>query len=332
MSTQDMWMVRAAKGRVVNEFLDKGVVAIGFDDVGDLGRYTDKAELHAAVVKCRPGARAGNRVSAASQLYRFRAELREGDRVITYDPGRRIYLLGTIKGPYRYDPELIPPFFHVREVDWEGEVERDRLSMATKNTLGSTLTLFRVSATASEELEGLLRGQAEVSAAALEAEEEEDEASLLQRYREEAFEIIKDRVNRLDWDSMQQLVAALLRAMGYKTRVAEPGPDRGVDIMASPDGFGFESPRIMVEVKHRSHAVGSQQIRSFLGGRHKDDKGLYVSTGGFTKDAQYEADRASIPVTLMDLDSLVAGILQYYEQMDMEGRNLLPLTKVYWPA
>ncbi len=87
-----------------------------------------------------------------------------------------------------------------------------------------------------------------------------------------------------------------------------------------------------MEVKHRGQQIGAQQIRNFLGGRHKDDKGLYVSTGGFSKDARYEADRANIPVTLMDIDALVTGILQHYDNMDMEGRNLLPLTKIYWPV
>ena len=66
---------------------------------------------------------------------------------------------------------------------------------------------------------------------------------------------------------------------------------------------GFEDPRIVVEVKHRPNSsMGSQEIRSFLGGRQQSDKGLYVSTGGFSKDAQYEAERANIPVTLMDLE------------------------------
>ncbi len=48
-------------------------------------------------------------------------------------------------------------------------------------------------------------------------------------------------------------------------------------------GLGFDSPRIVVEVKHRRGAIGSIETRSFVGGRHKDDKGLYVSTGGFNK-------------------------------------------------
>ena len=185
---------------------------------------------------------------------------------------------------------------------------------------------------AADEIERVLTGQTATGTIGSGDDEGEDEEALLDRYKLEAFEIIKDRVNRLDWDAMQELVAALLRAMGYKTQVSKPGPDRGVDIMASPDGFGFESSRIIVEVKHRGQPTGAQQVRSYLGGRHKDDKGLYVSTSGFTKDARYEADRAGIPVMLMDIDALVKAILQHYDEMDMEGRALLPLRKIYWPV
>lgn len=77
--------------------------------------------------------------------------------------------------------------------------------------------------------------------------------------------------------------------------------------------------------------MGSQEIRSFLGGRHEDDKGLYVSTGGFTKDARYEAERASIPLSLMDIDELVEAIIENYETLDNETKQLLPLRRLYWP-
>ena len=103
--------------------------------------------------------------------------------------------------------------------------------------------------------------------------------------------------------------------MGYKTRVSPSGADRGKDIIASRDGLGFEDPRIVVEVKHRQNSMGSPELRSFLGGRHDRDKGLYASTGGFTKEARYEAERARIPVTLLDLDDLVKSLLEHYEQL-----------------
>jgi restriction system protein len=136
------------------------------------------------------------------------------------------------------------------------------------------------------------------------------------------IEFTKDRVSALGWSQMQDLVAGLLRALGYKTRVSPAGPDRGKDIAASPDGFGFESPRIVVEVKHRQGSMGAPDIRSFLGGRHPRDKELYVSTGGFTKDAYYEAERANIPLSLMTIDELVETLVEHYDKLDTETQQL----------
>jgi restriction system protein len=78
--------------------------------------------------------------------------------------------------------------------------------------------------------------------------------------------------------------------------------------------------------------MSSSDIRSLTAGRHKDDKCLYVSTGGFTKDALFEADRSANPVTLIDIDELVDLVIDNYEEMDTATRTLLPLTKIYWPS
>lgn len=56
-----------------------------------------------------------------------------------------------------------------------------------------------------------------------------------------------------------------------------------------------------------------------------------MSTGGFTKDARYEAERASIPLSLMDIDELVEAVITNYEALDNETRQLLPLRRLYWP-
>lgn len=136
----------------------------------------------------------------------------------------------------------------------------------------------------------------------------------------------------MDPYEMQDLVAGLLHAMGYKTIVSPRGADRGRDIMASPDGLGLEDPVILVEVKHRPNtSMGSQAIRSFKGALKKTNRGIYFSTGGFTTDAKYEAERSEIPIILMDLDILVKFIIQYYDNFDNDARSLIPLTKIYWP-
>ena len=57
-----------------------------------------------------------------------------------------------------------------------------------------------------------------------------------------------------------------------------------------------------------------------------------MSTGGFTKEARYEAERSKVPVTLLDLDAAVSTIVTHYDAFDSDGRALLPLVRVYWPA
>ncbi len=77
--------------------------------------------------------------------------------------------------------------------------------------------------------------------------------------------------------------------------------------------------------------MGASQIRSFTGGLRQGHKGIYVSTGGFTKEAKYEAERSKEPVTLIVLDDLVDLITQYYDNFDSEVKSLVPLVKIYWP-
>ena len=128
-------------------------------------------------------------------------------------------------------------------------------------------------------------------------------------------------------------MAAILRGMGYRSRVMPKGPDRGVDVLASPDGLGLEEPRIKAEVKHRPKtSIGANDIRSFLGGLREGDKAIYVSTAGFSREARYEADRANNPLTLLDLDDLASLVVTHYQNFDLEGQALIPLVSVYWPA
>ena len=77
--------------------------------------------------------------------------------------------------------------------------------------------------------------------------------------------------------------------------------------------------------------MGAPEVRSFASVLRHSDKGLYVSTGGFTREARYEAERANHHILLMDADDLGKAIIEHYDEMDMECKALLPLRKIYWP-
>ena len=331
-----MWMVRAeSDGSLFQPFIDKSLVAIGWPDVGDLSRFESRDALVAELREQYPAKAAGWYATAGGMLYRLSKELQSGDGVVSYDRTRRVYAVGKVVGKYAFDPGFDPDsdYPNVRPVEWEAtEVSRDALSMATKNSLGSTLTLFQLPETAEEDVWRAARGEREGPSEEDEATANEQKKLLLEDLESRSTEFIKDRIIGLHWEDLQSLVAGMLRAMGYKTRISPRGSDRGKDIVASRDGFGFENPRIVVEVKHRSAQVDAPGIRSFVAGRHLDDKGLYVSTGGFSKEAKYEAERARVLVTLLDLDDLVKTLAENYEALDAETRRLLPLRRIYWPA
>lgn len=327
-----MWKVTAGRANShIMEFLDQGVVAIGWSEAGDYRRASSREELRELFAEAWPEWTNRQVQVGAGQVWRFLHEMQNGDAILTYDPSSRLYHLGIVAGEPEYRPDLMERLPVTRRVTWQSSVRRDELTEGARYSLGAIMTFFRVPDLVAEEITRKANGKGQPIATIGEPEEDEV-ADPYADISEQALERVKDKILSLSWDELQELVAALLRALGYRTIVSAPGPDRGRDILASRDGFGFEPPRIVVEVKHRRGAMGAPEIRAFLGGRHSDDRGLYVSTGGFSREAHYEADRASTPTHLMDLDALARAVVDQYEQLDTAGRSLLPLTKIYWPT
>ncbi|MGQ0559369.1 MAG: restriction endonuclease [Sphingosinicella sp.] len=330
-----MWKVTAGRSNAfVGEFLSNGIVAIGFSQAGDYTNTTSRDELIQLYREAYPDRRPKQIQHLASQGWRFINEVKIGDPVMTYDPNDRSYHIGKITGKPEFQPDLIEQLPITRRVRWETRVNRDDLTSRSKYSLGATMTIFKVPAHVVDEIQELASGTptTPTAPAEIDSPEEAETEDPFVGIAEQAIERIKDRILQLDWDEVQELVAALLRALGYRTIVSPGGSDRGKDIVASRDGFGFEAPRIVVEVKHRRGQIGAPEIRAFLGGRHSEDRGLYVSTGGFSKDAQYEAERATNVTHLMTLDGLARAIVDQYESFDERGKALLPLTKIFFPA
>lgn len=331
--TNKMWMIRGDGGRLYDDFRERQVVGIGWAQLAEYAKPNmTRDQLTQYYLQVEPLTKLGTARSGASQVWRFINEVQPEDWVITYSPANRTYLIGKILSDFQYHPEWIEEGMALaRTVKWQKEIGRDTLTEESKNTLGSTLTVFQLPEFAIEELlyDNTIQNVPIEHPDDIEIDVDDDPLLGMEAL---AIERIKDLVSALRWDEMQKLVAGVLRSMGYKTLISPAGPDRGKDIIASPDGFGFENPRIIVEVKHRKVQMGSPDIRSFIGGRHKDDRGLYVSTGGFSKEARYEADRSTIPLTLWTLDDLVRTLIEYYDHVDIETKLLVPLKRAYLPV
>lgn len=161
-----------------------------------------------------------------------------------------------------------------------------------------------------------------------------DPASTFEEAEETAWSEIERYIQVMNPYDLQKLVAALLRAMGYHVSwIAPPGPDKGIDILAHNDPLGTSTPRIKVQVKRRADKISVDGLRSFMAVLGDQDVGIFVSTGGFTADAESEArTKETRKLTLLDLEKLVDLWVGNYEKIDDSDKRLLPLKPVYYLA
>ena len=163
--------------------------------------------------------------------------------------------------------------------------------------------------------------------------EEEDAtaaSSTLEEAEENAWTEIQEYLSKMPPYDFQDLVAALLKAMGYHVSwISPPGKDSGIDILAHNDPLGTHTPRIKVQVKRRNDKIGVDGLRSFLAVLGDEDVGIFVSLGGFTSDAENEArTQEKRKVTLLNLEKLFDLWVQYYFDVEEKDKKLLPLRQV----
>lgn len=163
---------------------------------------------------------------------------------------------------------------------------------------------------------------------------EREVARTFDEAEEEAWQDIEKFLKQMKPYDFQELVAGLLRAMGYHVAwVAPPGKDGGLDILAFPDPLGTRPPRIKVQVKRQQQSVTVDGLRSFMAVLGEGDVGLFVNTGGFTKDAQDEArQQATRKVTLVGIERLYDLWIEYYEKLDDVTRRRMPVRPIYFLA
>lgn len=170
-----------------------------------------------------------------------------------------------------------------------------------------------------------------------ESEEIENSASSqtvnLELIEKQAADGVIDFLNKKNPYEFQDLVAALLRAMGYHTDfISERGKDGGIDIIAYQDELGIKTPRIKVQVKHYpTNPIAVDPIRSLKGLLNPGEEvGLFVTSGTFSSESRRFAREATIHIKLIDGEDLVDLWQKNYDKLTDEEKNMLPLRAVYF--
>ena len=169
---------------------------------------------------------------------------------------------------------------------------------------------------------------------AAQPEEEKDPAKEtmieLETLEERAANGIREYLKSKNPYEFQDIVASLLKAMGYYIQsVAPRGKDGGIDIVAYTDPLGAKTPRIKVQVKHKPEtAIPVSDIRALLGIMKAGDIALFVTSGTYSNDAKQEASGSNNFIRLIDGDEFIEMWQEYYDKMSDEDKNMLPLKRI----
>ena len=159
---------------------------------------------------------------------------------------------------------------------------------------------------------------------------ERDRAEELNMLESDAREGIRKFIVSKSPYEFQDMVAALLRAMGYHTPfIAPKGKDGGIDITAYLDPLGAQTPRIKAQVKHKPEtAIGASDIRALLGVLRAGDIALFVTSGTFSPDAKTTGTSSREFIRLIDGDEFIDMWLEFYDKMTDDDKNMLPLKRI----
>lgn len=118
---------------------------------------------------------------------------------------------------------------------------------------------------------------------------------------------------RLKPDAFERLAMRLLRESGFvQVEVTGRSGDGGIDGKGIIKLQNVLSYHVVFQCKRYKESVGSGAIRDFRGAMiGRADKGLFITTGTFTRDAIKEATRdGASPIDLIDGENLVEMLKQ----------------------
>jgi restriction system protein len=310
-----------------NLFLKENVIAIGWREMGDLSLIEqDREAFKAKYTEVYKDAKKGSIPTCAGMLYRFVNEAKVGDYVVFPSKSNREVNIGQITGDYRYDAE---EHDHVqkRDVKWFKHFKRTFFSQGALYEIGAAQSFFLVKNYADEFLSALEKDFKNSF------DKELAENDVIAETADEIEQATRDYVLKALFTNfkgypLENFVANLLEAMGYKTTVSKQGGDNGIDIIAYKDEL---PPRILVQVKSQNKDIPETVVQSFKGAMLNGDYGLFVTLSDYTPNAKIFLDKNPIIKGINGYE-LVDLIIKYYDKLNEKYQKVIPLKRVYIPV
>ena len=120
-----------------------------------------------------------------------------------------------------------------------------------------------------------------------------------------------EKIRRIPPGAFERLCQRVLRESGFiHVEVTGRVGDGGIDGKGVVRVGGLLSFHVIFQCKRYQGSVSASEVRDFRGAMvGRADKGLFMTTGTFTKDSRFEAQRdGAPPIDLIDGETLVAKL------------------------
>lgn len=338
-----LWLVRLGKnGEREAAALEDNNLRIGFGLTEDISHLKDREGLIGKMAALFPNDKPNRHRNFAAQINQFINVAETDDLVVTPFKTTGTIGIGRIVGPYRAGPQGEA----LRPVQWlKTDLPRDTFKQDLLYSFGAFMTVCEISRNdALKRVQAVLdtgrdpgdggltasvKGPTSKPIANAEATEAVDQPVNLEL-------LARDQIERriasvFTGHDFTRLVAAILSAQGYRTRVSPPGADAGVDIVAGNGPLGLDAPRIVAQVKSGSVTVDQPTLQGLIGSIQDThaDHGLVVSWGGFTSAVRRRTNELFFRVRLWGRDELIDSLLAVYDRLPEDIRAELPLRRTW---
>lgn len=327
-----VWVVRGGSGGMHEQrMLEHSFVSIGWFDMPDLSGVKTREQLEKVYVETYPDAKKNRMHNHVGQIWAFVGRIRAHDLVVVPLKTQAAVAIGEIAGEYQYVTNLGSDLCHIRNVKWiQTDIPRTAFEQDLLYSFGAYMTVCQITRNNAEErIKAILKGQ-RISVAP-DVEERIIEEEMLDVEQVARDQIIDYLEHNFKGHKLAELIEAVLQAQGYVTKRASPGADGGVDILAGSGPMGFESPKLVVQVKSGATPADVNVLRSLIGTMNtfEASQGLLVSWAGFRGKVRDEARHKFFSVRLWDSGDILNMILKYYDKLSDTMQAALPLKRLW---
>jgi restriction system protein len=339
-----LWLVRAGKyGEHELKFIDDKRVYLTWDKItaNDMTGIQNHLGIKKLLLDTYLGESVHKLGNWSAQISAFLLAMKVGDWVVMPRKNKPTIAIGEIKSECKFDTIASDDKYrHYREIKWlNTEIPRSTFDQDLLYSFGAFLTVCEISR---NDAEKRVRNMANnswhstqpipiVDPCNTEIIAEEIAVDLGQLARDSIAKLI---IQKFKGHGMARLVDAVFKAQGFTTFLSPEGPDKGIDILAAGGAFGFNTPKICVQVKSGDSPASHPEFTQLIGAMQSAhaDHGLFVSWSDFKPTVYKEVPVQFFKVRLWNQKDLIDQLLENYDKLDQDIRAELPLKRIWTVA